>query len=47
MAEKLTVLFHCIWRMEAITQGFNDASIIYINGKEILKSGTATKESHS
>ena len=30
MAEKLTELFHCMWRKEAIPQEFNDASIIHL-----------------
>ena len=30
MAEKLTVLFHCMWRKEAILQEFKDASIIHL-----------------
>ena len=30
MAEKLTELFHCMWRKEAIPQEFKDASIIYL-----------------
>ena len=29
MAEKLTELFHCMWRKEAIPQEFKDASIIH------------------
>ena len=30
MAEKLTELFHCMWRKEAIPQEFEDASIIHL-----------------
>ena len=30
MAEKLTELFHCMWRKEAIQQEFKDASIIHL-----------------
>ena len=30
MAEKLTELFQCMWRMEAIPQDFKDASIIHL-----------------
>ena len=30
MAEKLTELFHCMWRKEAIPQEFKDASIIHL-----------------
>ena len=30
MAEKLTELFHCMWRKEAILQEFKDASIIHL-----------------
>ena len=30
MAEKLTKLFQCMWRKEAIPQDFKDASIIYL-----------------
>ena len=30
MAEKLTELFHCMWRKEAIPQEFKDASIILL-----------------
>ena len=30
MAEKLTELFHCTWRKEAIPQEFKDASIIHL-----------------
>ena len=30
MAEKLTELFECMWRKEAIPQDFNDASIIHL-----------------
>ena len=30
MAEKLTELFHCTWRKEAIPQDFKDASIIHL-----------------
>ena len=30
MAEKLTELFQCMWRKEAITQDFKDASIIHL-----------------
>ena len=30
MAEKLTELFQCMWRKEAIPQDFNDASIIQL-----------------
>ena len=30
MAEKLTELFHCMWRKEAIPQEFKDASTIHI-----------------
>ena len=30
MAEKLTKLFHCMWRKEAIPQEFKDASIIHL-----------------
>ena len=29
MAEKLTELFQCMWRKEAIPQDFNDTSIIH------------------
>ena len=47
MAEKLTELFHCMWRKEAIPQEFKDASIIYTSGKEILKSVTITEASPS
>ena len=41
MAEKLTELFQCMWRKEAIPQDFKDAS------KEILKSVTTTEVSLS
>ena len=35
MAEKLTQLFQCMWRKEAMPQDFKDASIIHLyNGKE-------------
>ena len=48
MAEKLTELFQCMWRKEAIQQDFKYASIIsYTNGKEILKSVTTTEVSLS
>ena len=30
MAEKLTELFHCMWRKEAISQEFKDAPIIHL-----------------
>ena len=30
MAEKLTELFQCMWRKEAIPQNFKDASIIHL-----------------
>ena len=30
MTEKLTELFHCMWRKEAIPQEFKDASIIHL-----------------
>ena len=30
MAEKLTELFQCMWRKEAIPQDFKDASIIHV-----------------
>ena len=30
MAEKLTELFHCMWRKEAIPQEFKDVSIIHL-----------------
>ena len=40
MAKKLTDLFQCMWMMAAITHEFNDAFIIYENGKQILKSVT-------
>ena len=30
MAEKLTELFHCMWRKEAIPQEFKAASIIHL-----------------
>ena len=30
MAEKLTELFHCMWRKEAIPQEFKDSSIIHL-----------------
>ena len=30
MAEKLTELFHCMWRKEDIPQEFKDASIIHL-----------------
>ena len=30
MAEKLTELFHCMWRKEAIPQEFKDAYIIHL-----------------
>ena len=30
MAEKLTELFHCMWRNEAIPQEFKVASILYL-----------------
>ena len=30
MAEKLTELFHCMWRKEAIPREFKDASIIHL-----------------
>ena len=30
MADKLTELFHCMWRKEAIPQEFKDASIIHL-----------------
>ena len=30
MAEKLTELFHCMWRKEAFPQEFKDASIIHL-----------------
>ena len=42
MAKKLTELFQCMGRKEAIQQEFKDASIIHIykNGREILASVT-------
>ena len=30
MAEKLTELFHCMWRKEAIPQEYKDTSIIHL-----------------
>ena len=30
MAEKLTELFQCMWRKEAIPEDFKDASIIHL-----------------
>ena len=43
MAEKLTELFQCMWRKEAIPQDFKDASIIQLYKRnEILKSVTTT-----
>ena len=30
MAQKLTELFHCMWRKETIPQEFKDASIIHV-----------------
>ena len=30
MAEKLTAMFQCMWRKEAIQQDFKDASIIHL-----------------
>ena len=30
MAEKLTMLFQCVWRTEAILQEFNDVSIFHL-----------------
>ena len=30
MAEKLTELFQCMWRKEAISQDFKDASVIHL-----------------
>ena len=30
MAEKLTELFHCMWRKDAILQEFQDASIFHL-----------------
>ena len=43
MAEKLTDLFHCMWRKEAIPQEFKDAPIIHLyKRKDIHKSVTAT-----
>ena len=30
MAEKLTELFQCMWRKEAVPQDFTDASIIHL-----------------
>ena len=50
MAEKLTELFHCMWRKEAIPQEFKDASIFHLystSGKEIHKSVTTTEASPS
>ena len=50
MAEKLTELFQCMWRKDAIPQDFKDASIFHLykgNGKEILKSVTTTEVSLS
>ena len=34
MAEKLTELFHCMWRKEAIPQEFKDASIIHLHKQQ-------------
>ena len=34
MAEKLTELFQCMWRKEAIPQDFKDASIIHLNKRK-------------
>ena len=44
MIEKLTELFHCMFRKEAIPQEFKDASIIHL---EMLKSVTTTEASPS
>ena len=48
MAEKLTELFQCMWRKEAIQQDFEDASIIHLyKRKGNLKSVTTTEVSLS
>ena len=48
MAEKLTELFHCMWRKEAIPQEFRmHPYSTYTSGKEILKSVTITEASPS
>ena len=46
MTEKLTELFHCMSRTDAIPQEFKDASIItYASGKEMFKSVTTIQAS--
>ena len=46
VAEKLTELFHIIWRKEVIPQEFKDATIIHLfKGKGILKSVTIIEAS--
>ena len=46
VAEKLTGLFHIMWRKEAIPQEFKYATIIHLfKGKEILKSVTIIEAS--
>ena len=48
MAEKLTGLFHCMWRKEAIPQDFKDASIIHLyKRKENPQEVTTTEASLS
>ena len=34
MAEKLTELFQCMWRKDAIPQEFKDASIIHLYNRK-------------
>ena len=47
VTEKLTDLFHNMWRKEAIPQEFKDAIIIHLfKGKGILKSMTIIEASH-
>ena len=46
MAERLTELFHCMWRKEDIPQEFTNASIIhYTSRKDFLKSVTTIEAS--
>ena len=49
MAKKLTELFQCMWRKEAIPQDFKEASIIHLYKRKgkILKSVTTTGVSFS
>ena len=43
VAEKLTELFQCIWRKEAIPQDFKDASIIHLYKR---KGNTQVSDNH-